>query len=229
MKHNVKEYINKEFLDKDGFYTINVNLYKGFSLYNELSFDKQKELNDEIFNYIDNKSEVIPNEYKLKIKFIGRKLDEEDKKRIEYLIHEHYYVVMENVKRELDKLTYKMVLLLLLGFVGFTLYYIFVNRIAFNSLLLEFLGLVGSFSIWESIGLFVFDRKDISTNEYFIENIRNDNLNNKELNQIKLDRYQKLDKMISLALSNKCIHQITCEYFGHKHNGRCMMCSNCKK
>ena len=78
-------------------------------------------------------------------------------------------------------------------------------------------------------GVLLFDRKDISTNEYFIENIRNDNLNNKELNQIKLDRYQKLDKMISLALSNKCIHQITCEYFGHMHNGRCMMCSNCKK
>ena len=161
MKHNVKDYINKEFLDEDGFYMINVNLYKGFSLYNELSFDKQKELNDEIFNYIDTKSEVIPNEYKLKIKFNGRKLDEEDKKRIEYLIHEHYYVVMENVKRELDKLTYKMVLLLLLGLVGFTLYYIFAYRIAFNSLILEFLGLVGSFSIWESIGLFVFDRKDI--------------------------------------------------------------------
>lgn len=78
-------------------------------------------------------------------------------------------------------------------------------------------------------GILLFDRKDISTNEYFIENIKNDNIDKKELNQIKLDRYQKLDKMIELALTAKCLHQFTSNYFGHKHPGKCMMCSNCKK
>ncbi len=78
-------------------------------------------------------------------------------------------------------------------------------------------------------GILLFDIRDIGTNEYFIEHITNDNISNKELNQIKLDRYQKLDKMIELALSSKCIHQLTSLYFGHNHNGKCMMCSNCKK
>ena len=78
-------------------------------------------------------------------------------------------------------------------------------------------------------GILLFDRRDISTNEYFIENIKNDNIDKKELNQIKLDRYQKLDKMIELALTAKCLHQFTSNYFGHKHPGKCMMCSNCKK
>ena len=78
-------------------------------------------------------------------------------------------------------------------------------------------------------GILLFDRRDISTNEYFIENIKNDNIDKKELNQIKLDRYQKLDKMIELALTSKCLHQFTSNYFGHKHPGKCMMCSNCKK
>ena len=78
-------------------------------------------------------------------------------------------------------------------------------------------------------GILLFDRRDISTNEYFIENIKNDNIDKKELNQIKLDRYQKLDKMIELALTAKCLHQFTSNYFGHKHSGKCMMCSNCKK
>ena len=78
-------------------------------------------------------------------------------------------------------------------------------------------------------GILLFDRKDISTNEYFIEHIENENLSNKELNRIKLDKYQKLDKMIEVALTSKCLHQITSNYFGHSHPGKCMMCSNCKK
>ncbi len=78
-------------------------------------------------------------------------------------------------------------------------------------------------------GILLFDRRDISTNEYFIENIQNDNIDNKELTQIKLDRYQKLDKMIELALTSKCLHQLTSNYFGHSHPGKCYMCSNCKK
>jgi ATP-dependent DNA helicase RecQ len=78
-------------------------------------------------------------------------------------------------------------------------------------------------------GILLFDRRDISTNEYFIENIQNDKIDKKELTQIKLDRYQKLDKMIELALTSKCLHQLTSNYFGHSHPGKCYMCSNCKK
>ena len=78
-------------------------------------------------------------------------------------------------------------------------------------------------------GILLFDIRDISTNEYFIDHIKNDNITSKELAKIKLDRYKKLDKMIELALSNKCIHQMISIYFNHPHNGKCMMCSNCKK
>ena len=78
-------------------------------------------------------------------------------------------------------------------------------------------------------GVLLFDIRDISTNEYFIDNIKNDSISAHELNIIKLDRYQKLDRMIELGLSKKCIHQLISEYFGKKHPGKCQMCSNCKK
>lgn len=78
-------------------------------------------------------------------------------------------------------------------------------------------------------GVLLFDIRDISTNEYFIDNIKNDSIDNHELNLIKLDRYQKLDRMIELGLSKKCIHQLISEYFSKKHPGKCNMCSNCKK
>jgi len=78
-------------------------------------------------------------------------------------------------------------------------------------------------------GVLLFDTKDIGTNEYFIDHIKNDNLSHHELSQVKLDRYKKLDKMIELCLTRKCIHQMISIYFNHPHGGKCMMCSNCKK
>ena len=161
----VEEYIKKEFLDDDGYYTIIINLYDGFSLYNNLSVGKQLELNSEIYNYIDTKSMVIPYSYKLKVKFIGRKLDNEDKKMIEYLIREHYYVVKEKVKSDLRKLTIKMYLLLLLGFILLAVYFLIFRKIV-DSLFLELFSIIGTFSIWESFGIYFFDRKELLNTYY---------------------------------------------------------------
>ena len=76
-----------------------------------------------------------------------------------------------------------------------------------------------------SIGTLFFNLKDIEINKYFIEHI---NVKNKE--EIKKDRYKKLDSIIKLCLKNKCIHQQINEYFGYKDNNKCKnMCSCCIK
>ena len=67
----------------------------------------------------------------------------------------------------------------------------------------------------------LFNMKDINTISFFIEKIAD--------KDVKKNRYDKLEKMVSLCLSNKCIHKVTCEYFGVKYKKKkCMMCSNCK-
>ena len=78
-------------------------------------------------------------------------------------------------------------------------------------------------------GIVLFSLDDIKTANYFIENIRNNEKTNKELDLIKKDRFKKLDSMIELCLTRKCIHQYICNYFNQSHNGRCNMCYNCKK
>ena len=78
----------------------------------------------------------------------------------------------------------------------------------------------------ESVIFFNFD--DIKTNQYFIDNIQNNNKNLSEIRRIKVDRYQKLDAIISLCLTKKCLHKMVCKYFNIKHKGKCNMCSNCK-
>lgn len=78
-------------------------------------------------------------------------------------------------------------------------------------------------------GVLLFNLNDIKTIDYFISNIDNKNVDYKELRRIKKERYHKMDKMISLALSKRCIHKSIVNYFGFNYEGKCNMCSNCKK
>lgn len=75
----------------------------------------------------------------------------------------------------------------------------------------------------------LFNVKDIETIEYFIDHIENDEKKDKEIKRIKKDRYNKLDSMVKLCMGHECIHKGISLYFGIKHSGNCMMCSNCKK
>jgi len=75
--------------------------------------------------------------------------------------------------------------------------------------------------------LVLFNINDIKTINYFIDNIEDMNKDSKELKRIKESRRYKLDKMIKLCISSKCIHKEISEYFGIKYKNKCNMCSNC--
>ncbi|MBQ9448551.1 MAG: ATP-dependent DNA helicase RecQ [Acholeplasmatales bacterium] len=78
-------------------------------------------------------------------------------------------------------------------------------------------------------GIILYSEHDIATLEYFIENIYNEEKNDKEIDKIKKEHYHKLDSIISLCISNRCVHKTVSNYFGFDHKGNCMMCSNCKR
>ena len=78
-------------------------------------------------------------------------------------------------------------------------------------------------------GVVLFNINDIKTIEYFINNIDDEEKSYSEIIDIKRDKLDKLDKVINLCLSNKCIRKNISNYFGFKQNSKCMMCSNCKK
>lgn len=78
-------------------------------------------------------------------------------------------------------------------------------------------------------GIILFNVNDIKTANYFIEHLENDKKTDKELKRIKRDRYDKLDKVINFCITKRCLHQYMVNYFNQNHNGKCMMCSSCKK
>nr|MCR5231701.1 RecQ family zinc-binding domain-containing protein [Acholeplasmatales bacterium] len=77
--------------------------------------------------------------------------------------------------------------------------------------------------------IILFNLKDIEVIKYFIDNISNNEKNQKELKIIKKERYNQLDQIVNLCISGKCIHQRVVNYFGLPHSGKCNMCSNCKR
>jgi ATP-dependent DNA helicase RecQ len=78
-------------------------------------------------------------------------------------------------------------------------------------------------------GVVLFNINDIKTIEYFINSIDDEEKSYSEIVDIKREKIDKLDKVINLCLSKKCIRKNIANYFGFKTNFKCMMCSNCKK
>ena len=76
-------------------------------------------------------------------------------------------------------------------------------------------------------GVVLFNINDVKTIDYFIDHIEDPEKSDKEIIKIKNDRRNKLDKMVELCMSSKCIHKSVSEYFGIKHPGKCGMCINC--
>ncbi len=72
-------------------------------------------------------------------------------------------------------------------------------------------------------GILFFNKNDIKTIEYFIENIED----KRDIKEIKNSRYKKLDSMVNFALTSKCLHNEILAYFGIKGKKKCNMCSNC--
>ena len=79
-----------------------------------------------------------------------------------------------------------------------------------------------------AVSYLLFSVDDMKTANYFIEHLFNSEKSEAELEEIRKEKYKKLDKMIDLALTRGCIHKYICNYFGQKHNGKCGMCSNCR-
>ncbi|MGM9970562.1 MAG: RecQ family ATP-dependent DNA helicase [Anaeroplasma sp.] len=77
--------------------------------------------------------------------------------------------------------------------------------------------------------IILFNIKDIEINRFFIEQISNNYLSEKEVNIIKKEHFYRLDSMIKFCLTKKCLHRYINKYFGNKQIEKCNMCSNCKK
>ncbi len=141
--------------DEEGYAVVDVCL-DGETLYDPLSLKGQKDLNGEIYDYIEAQTNLIPANIPLRIRFHGD-FPEEEQNEIKQMMHRHYTMKSFDISWDLMANFRKMLLLALFGAAVLAVY-LYLALTSQNALMTEILSIVGSFSLWEAANALLLER-----------------------------------------------------------------------
>ena len=151
----IAEHINREYM-KDGRAVIHVNVQE---LYNPLSMGNMRQMNSDIFGYIEEAANILPSLVPLRVVLHG--VDEEDRERVPDLFRLHYHLVAQDHLWDQRMNRRKMLYMTGVGLIFIAAYLFFALRQEDN-LFLEILSVIGSFSLWEAANCFLVERREIN-------------------------------------------------------------------
>lgn len=160
-------YVRKEYIDSDGKGRILIRIPEDYEVLDPLTMGGQKELNQEIFDCIDRKSDLIPSVVKLRIEFHGRACSEEEQEEIRNLVREHYQVEQFELQWDLDANLIRFWKMILIGTLFLGLY--FFLELTEYEFFTELVSVIGSFSLWTAAELWMIDRRDLKKQMIWIE------------------------------------------------------------
>ena len=150
--------LNEKYME-NGKARIDVDLTDA-ELYTPLSRGKQRQLNGDIFDHIEQSANLLPSLVPLRIVFYGMEPDPEEQARVRELYQRHYSAAMQDRLWDQRSNTHRMLYMILIGVAFLALYLVLaLNRE--DSLFLELLSVIGSFSLWEAASCFLVERKAI--------------------------------------------------------------------
>ncbi|MCC3868282.1 hypothetical protein [Terrisporobacter mayombei] len=157
---SIQDYFFHEYINEDNKIQIDINIYKGFDIFEPLSMGKQKDLNKEIYDFIDEKIHMIPHKYEICICFYNSNLTKKEEKEIKSIIEEHYYLILREKRINLRINTIKILSLTVIGVLLLSLY--FILEIHSNKpVFMEFLSIAGSFALWEAVDFYLLERRGL--------------------------------------------------------------------
>ncbi len=160
----VIEYV-KSIRDDEGYAVVDVDV-SDTALYNPLGMGAERDLNGEIYDFIDAQTNIVPAEIPLRIRFHGA--PEEEQENIKKAMERHYILKSLDVSWDLAANFRKMLLLTIFGVIVLALYFYF----AFTRddvFFAEILSIVGSFSLWEAADAFLLERPHLRRENKNIE------------------------------------------------------------
>jgi len=146
--------------DEDGRIGIDINLNNDYELYNPLSFNYYHELNRNIYDYIEEQSNIIPSNIPLKIRFHGRNFSDDEKNNICEIIKRHYTIAAFNKQWDKAVNTKKLIVMSIFGVSMFAIYF-YLSVFLENQIAVELFSVLGSFSLLEAAGSFLLERPQI--------------------------------------------------------------------
>ena len=156
---SLRRYIDNEYME-DGYAVIHINLYQEYELFDPLSYGRQKQINQEIIDYIDRRSAIIPTTIPLKVIFHGKDITEDDQENIKKCIKEHYTVAMYDKQWDKRINRRKIIALTALGLSVLGVYVLHAIS-GEENMRTEILSIIASFSLWEAVDLFLLERKSL--------------------------------------------------------------------
>ncbi len=169
-KEELKAYVAR-ISDGEGNAVVDVDLSR-VELYDPLSLKGQRDLNGEIYTFIEAQTNVIPAEIPLRLRLHGN-FSEEEQTEIREMMKHHYVMKSFDIAWDLMANMRKMIILAIFGAAVLAVY-LALAITGKNVLMTEILSIIGSFSLWEAADCFLLERP----------HLRRENRNNEQnLNQ----------------------------------------------
>ena len=156
----MEEKLAKEYLCEDGKAQIDVYLYDGAEILHPLSFGKQRELTNDIYDLIDEKLHKIPLKFFVRICFHGQIPSSQVQEQVRELMQQHYMHILRDKKADLRVNFFKTIWMTVVGIVLLSTYFT-LELISSNPVFMEFLSIAGWVAAWEAVDSWVLQRKEI--------------------------------------------------------------------
>ena len=153
-------YIKNEFLTNKGDANIYIRLNNINNLFDQRTIGNQRDLNNEIYDYIDQKTSILNNDVQINFHILGVDLSQNEKEKVIHLVKEHYAIELYKTQKKFKRYKNKILKLILIG-VLFSILYLFVSYFFSSMLLLELFSFLFSFSLWEAFDCVIFDFSNI--------------------------------------------------------------------
>ena len=153
-------YIKEEFLTDDGDADIFIYLESKDELFDSRTRGKQKELNSDIYEFIEEKSSMLDNDTKINFHINGIELTSKEQGLVKHLFKEHYAIELYKSQNEYLKTKNKIFKLIVLGLTSFLLYIFFFFATDFD-FFIEVFGFIFSFALWEGFDAMIYSLSEI--------------------------------------------------------------------
>ena len=169
VKEKIKQYSNQEYLDgyikeefltEDGDADIFIYLESKDELFDSRTRGKQRELNSDIYEFIEEKSSMLDNDTKINFHINGIELTSKEQGLVKHLFKERYAIELYKSQNEYLKIKNKIFKLIVLGLTSFLLYIFFFFATDFD-FFIEVFGFIFSFALWEGFDAMIYSLSEI--------------------------------------------------------------------
>ena len=159
----LNEYISNEFLDENGDAEIKIKVNNRDKIFNPMTYGNQLDLNERIYNYIEDKAAILDSDIKLNLRIVGGNLSDEDKEKIRKLMKEHYAIELYKAHKEYKRFRSKMYKLAIIG-IFFLICYALIAIKFYSNFFVEIFGFLFSFALWQAFETLTNTMSDIRMN-----------------------------------------------------------------